>query len=128
MLAARYGFQRVVGVEFAVDICDVAERNLAVFRDRTGMAFESRILNIDAATYDVAVDDGVFFLYNPFDQPVLEVVLGNIRRSYEATPRPIHVIYARPLHRAALDADPFWKLMDDTDLDGLEDFAYYQPR
>lgn len=128
MMAVLSGFDRVVGVEFAGDICVLAERNLDAFRRRTGKEFESRILNLDAADYVVDNDDLVFFLYNPFDRPVLEAVLANIRRSHQSTPRAIHLVYGRPLQREALDEDPFWIAVDETDAGGLEDFVYYRPR
>lgn len=128
MLAVLSGFDRVVGVEFAVDICDLAEQNLEAFRRRTGKKFEYRILNLDASVYEVSDNDCVFFLYNPFDGPVLEAVLTNIRRSYESAPRPIHLVYGNPWQRQVLDADPFWLAVDETDAGGLEDFVHYRPR
>jgi len=128
MLAAQAGFHRLVGVEFATDVCDVAERNLDTFRAKAGVEFEYRILNLDATDYVVDDDDRVFFLYNPFDRPVLDAVLANIRRSYESSPRPIHLVYGRPLQRQALDDDPFWIAVDETDTGGLEDFVHYRPR
>lgn len=128
MMAVLSGYDRVVGVEFARDVCPVAEENLDAFRRRTGKRFESRILNIDAADYQVDPDDLVFFFYNPFGRPVLERVLANIRGSHEAHPRPIHVIYGRPLERAVLDDDPYWFQAGETDAGGLEDFVHYRPR
>jgi hypothetical protein len=126
MMAALSGFRRVVGVEFAVDVCDLAEQNLGTFRDRAEVEFEYRILNMDATDYQVGDDDRVFFLYNPFDPPVLEAVLANIRRSHEAAPRSIHLIYGNPWHRQVLDDDPFWHAVDETDTGGLEDFVHYR--
>jgi SAM-dependent methyltransferase len=128
MMAALSGFRRLVGVEFATDVCAVAEQNLETFRRRTDKEFEFRILNLDASDYQVDDDDRVFFFYNPFDRPVLEPVLANIRRSYEAKPRPIHLVYGSPWHRNVLDDDPFWRAVDETDAGGLEDFVYYRPR
>lgn len=128
MMAVLTGFDRVVGVEFARDVCPVAEQNLEVFRQRTRQEFESRILNLDATTYEINVEDRVFFFYNPFGPPVLEAVIANIRRSYESAPRPIHLVYGRPLHRGLLDDDPFWLAEKETDTGGLEDFVHYRPR
>jgi hypothetical protein len=128
MMAILSGFDRVVGVEFAGEICALAEQNLQAFRARTGRAFSAEILNLDAAAYAIDDDDRVFFLYNPFGPPVLEKVAANIRRSHEAAPRPIHLVYGRPLHREVLDSDPFWQAVNETDAGGLEDFVHYRPR
>ncbi len=126
MMAVLSGFNRVLGVEYASDICVLAEQNLDAFRKRTGKEFESRVLNLDAADYEVDDEDCVFFLYNPFDRPVFDVVLANIRRSHQSAPRTIHLVYGRPLQREALDEDPFWLAVDESDFGGLEDFVYYR--
>lgn len=127
MMAVLSGYRRLVGVEFAVEICPVAEQNLEAFRRKTDTEFEFRVLNLDAADYEIGDDDRVFFLYNPFDRPVLDRVLANIRRSLESSPRDVHVVYGRPLQRRALDDDPFWAVVAETDAGGLEDFVHYRP-
>jgi len=128
LLAVLYGFRSTVGVEFSKDLCFSSEQNLERFRDRTSKKFDSRIENVDAACYPVKDDECVFFFYNPFDDKVLEKVLGNIRLSLQSTPRPIHVIYARPLQRHLLDDDPFWCKVGETSAGGLDTFVYYRPR
>lgn len=128
LLSIEYGFERAVGIEFSPDLCRMAEDNLDRFRTRTGRRFESRVLNEDAACYQVNDDDCVFFLYDPFGQKVLEQVLGNIRHSLQSKPRAIHVIYAYPVHRQVLDDDPFWRTVAETTSGGFDPFVYYQPR
>lgn len=63
-----------------------------------------------------------------FGRPVLEAVLANLRRSLISGPRPIPLVYANPLHRQALDDDPFWLAVGETDARGLEEFVHYRPR
>ena len=128
MLSVLSGFHRTVGIEFAPDLCRVAEHNLDKFRARTGMQFEALVLNVDAACYKVNDDECVFFLFNPFDGEVLEQVLRNIRYSLQHKPRSIHIIYANPVHRQVLDNDPFWLNVGETDCGGFETFVYYQAR
>jgi ribosomal protein S18 acetylase RimI-like enzyme len=128
MLAIEYGFDRAVGIEFAIELCREAEGNLSKFRARSNRDFEARILNLDAACYTVNDDDCVFFLYDPFGKEVLEQVLSNIRHSLQSKPRLIHVVYAHPLYRQLLDDDPFWRTVGDTTSGGFDTFVYYQPR
>ncbi|HEY1990434.1 MAG TPA: hypothetical protein VGG43_13275 [Acidimicrobiales bacterium] len=127
LLAILNGFDRVVGVEFAEAVCEEAEHNLAKFRDRTGRQFESRVVNVDAASYSIGDDESVFFFHNPFDGTVLERVLKNIRLSLRSRPRPVHVVYVVPKHRQLLDDDPFWRVITETDSGGLSTAVYYQP-
>lgn len=128
MLAALHGFQHVVGVEYAVNLNPLAERNLEAFRWRTGRDFSFRIVGMDAGDYPVGDDEQVFFFYNPFDRLILERVLANIRRSYETSPRSVHVVYANPTQRLVLDQDPFWMAVDEIGGQGLETFVHYRPR
>ena len=95
LLAVLYGFQQTVGVEFAKDLFSTAEHNVQPFRDRTGMQFDARILNQDAACYQVNDDDCVLFLYNPFQRDVLEQVLNKIRLSLHSKPRSIFTLSMR---------------------------------
>src|SRR5882724_6223120 len=64
MLAAEYGFDRVVGVEFAAELCAIAKRNLAAFRQRLGRPVNVEIAEIDAAKFVISPDQTVFYLYN----------------------------------------------------------------
>lgn len=128
LLSILYGFHRVVGIEFAGDLCREAENNLDKFRARTGKHFEASVLCVDAACYPVDDHDCVFFLNNPFKRKVLEQVLGNIRQSLQSKPRSIHIVYANPVHRQVLDDDPFWRTAGETTSGGLERYVYYQPR
>lgn len=126
LLAILYGFHRVVGVEFAQNLCSVAEHNLNGFRDRTRRQFEADVVNVDAAFYPVNDDDCVFFFNNPFDSTVLEQVLSNIRLSLQSKHRLIHIVYAEPKHRQVLDDDPFWRTVGETTFGGYETVVYDQ--
>ena len=128
MLSVLLGFHRTIGIEFAPELCRVAEHNLDKFRARTGRQFDALVLNVDAACYRVNDDECVFFLFNPFDRKVLEQVLRNIRHSLQSKSRSIHVIYANPVHRQVLDNDPFWLNVGETDCGGFETFVHYQVR
>jgi len=126
LLAILYGFHRVVGVEFAQNLCSVAEHNLNGFRDRTRRQFEADVVNVDAAFYPVNDDDCVFFFNNPFDSTVLEQVLSNIRLSLQSKHRLIHIVYAEPKHRQVLDDDPFWRTVGETTFGGYQTVVYDQ--
>jgi hypothetical protein len=128
MLALVHGFRHAVGVEFAQELASHAERNLARFRARAGRHFDAQVLNIDATRYPVTAQDRVFFLYNPFQEEILTQVLNNIRASLQAAPRPVHIVYANPVHRHVLDNDPFWHNAGEFQFNGLETMVHYQPR
>jgi SAM-dependent methyltransferase len=111
MVAAPFGFRALRGVEFSSSLCAVARANIDRFRRRSGVAAEFEIIHGDAGEYVVRDDEDVFFLFNPFDDHVLERVIANISRSFAARPRPLLLIYRRPVHEDIItNASPFRKV------------------
>jgi SAM-dependent methyltransferase len=97
MMAARYGFRRVVGVEFSAELCRVARRNVEIFRRRAGASTEFEIVESDAAAYRYRDDENVFYLFNPFDAVVMRQILAGIEESRRRVPRTMWLIYYYPL-------------------------------
>lgn len=98
LLAGELPFARVVGVEYAPALCAEAERNLDVWRARTGRGANVEIVRADAATWEVAPDLHVFYLFNPFDEVVLARVVDQVHASLRRHPRPAWLVSnkARP--------------------------------
>lgn len=67
--ASRFGFSRVVGVDFDPRLVEAAEANKAAFR-YPAEAIE--FLVGDAADYLVPEDGALVFMFNPFDASVME--------------------------------------------------------
>jgi SAM-dependent methyltransferase len=89
-LAAAHGFGRVIGVEFARELHEIAVRNAGAARAR-GLDFEP-ILG-DAAEFEFPDAPLVAHFNNPFAESVMRRVLTNLARSYESHPRPVVVVY-----------------------------------
>lgn len=96
LLAAHCGFRKVVGVEFSRELCEAARRNVANFETRAATRVNATIIEADVVDYKVGDDDMVFFLFNPFDEVVLERVLANIVASIRAKPRAVWILYNHP--------------------------------
>jgi predicted RNA methylase len=105
MVAARHGFTRITGVEYAPELCEVARRNLSLFRRKTGLQFEAEVVEADAADYDIPSDANVFFMFNPFYGEILDVVARKIARSVAEVPRRVWLIYLYPECRSAFDGN-----------------------
>ncbi len=102
ILAAQYGFQKVVGVEFSSALCEIARRNVAQCQKRRPWPGQVEILHLDVVDYPIQPDDGVFFLFHPFHGDVLARVVENLRQSLAAHPRRVCVIYHSPAHHRVL--------------------------
>ncbi len=103
MVAAGHGFNRIVGVEYSHDLCEVARHNLSVFRRKTGIEFDAEVVEADAVDYGIPPDANVFFMFNPFYSEILEMVAWKIARSVAEHPRKVWLIYLYPECRAAFD-------------------------
>ena len=106
LLASRYGFDRVVGVEMSEELCAVARRNLATFLRAVPTASPMDVICADAAGHVVDDDTTVFFLFNPFGGVVLKQVLERIRESLERRPREATLVYSNAQHASAVEQVP----------------------
>jgi SAM-dependent methyltransferase len=89
-IAAEAGFARVVGVEFAKELHEVAAANARLLRKRR-LSIEP-ILG-DAGAFEFPEEPIVVYFSNPFRESVMEHVVDNLSASYAALPRPIVVVY-----------------------------------
>ena len=89
LMAARHGFKKVVGVEFSIELCEVAKNNLLKQR-------QCEVINSDVLQYTVPVENSIFFFYNPFTEEVMEKVLENIEMVQNRSKDSIF-IYANPI-------------------------------
>src|SRR5262249_20308841 len=56
ILAAEYGYRRVLGVEFSSLLCDIAQSNLQRYAERSRRGAELQVVNADAAEYPIPDD------------------------------------------------------------------------
>ena len=93
LIATRFDFRRIVGVEYSRELCELARHNSAIFRRKTGRGSNIEIVEADAATYEIQDDQNVFYFYNSFDAEILAQVQANIMRSLDTSPRPMWLVY-----------------------------------
>ena len=96
-VAAHHGFNRIVGIDFAKELCEEAERNMQkVQRHFPGVGYE--IIHSNVLCYHIQPTDSVFFLFNPFDAGTLVQFLQMLHQSLLLYPRDTWFIYASPQH------------------------------
>jgi SAM-dependent methyltransferase len=98
VLAAEYGFRRVIGVELAPALHDAAQRNVEAFRRRRPWAGGIELYCGDAVELPIPQGEALLFFYNPFADGVMRKVAANIERSYRERPRKLLVAYRNPVH------------------------------
>ena len=95
-VAAAKGCKKVSGIDFSKDLCMDALQNLTIIQQKQPLLL-AKIINNDAYTYAIPEDVDCIFLFNPFDDYLMEGVVEQIKKSLLTNPRMITIIYANPL-------------------------------
>ncbi len=109
LMATRYPFNMIVGVEFAKDLHEVAVRNVATYRHRTGLGANIRCVWGDALDWPLPNEPLVLYMYNPFGEAVMKRVLENVVRSWKFRPRSIFILYRTPACGDLFEHHPLFK-------------------
>jgi len=100
LIARKYPFRRIVGIEFAEELHQVALRNMSIVHDA-----RVELVHGDVATFEIPAEPLVVYLYNPFRPPLAGRIAEKLADSWRRRRRPIYVVYAYPAHlRDWLDA------------------------
>jgi 16S rRNA G966 N2-methylase RsmD len=98
MRAARFGFRRVIGVEFGENLYQVARSNVAKLQEQEKATGVIELVLGDAAEFQFPNDALVLYLYNPFGPEVVRKVVANLEVSLSERPRNCWLVYVNPLH------------------------------
>jgi hypothetical protein len=90
--AAAFPFKSVEGVEFSVELHAIADNNIRQYRRGKVRCPAIRSVLSDAAEFQLPAIPLVLYFFNPFSDPVLTIVVDNIRRSIAIDPRPVLII------------------------------------
>jgi hypothetical protein len=93
--AATYPFRKIIGVELLPELNTIAEGNIRQACEKLKCK-DIQLVQADAETYLPQEDVTVFFLFNPFEGPILSHVFNNILASLSASPRNISLVYLPP--------------------------------
>jgi cyclopropane fatty-acyl-phospholipid synthase-like methyltransferase len=102
VVAAHFGFKKLIGIEFAKELCIEASRNM----ERTQVAINDihwKVIHANVLDYPIQPDDAVFFMFNPFDEQTLSLFLDKLERSCNQNPRKTWFIYVSPQHAVTLE-------------------------
>jgi trans-aconitate methyltransferase len=123
LLASELPFRRVVGVEFAPELCEVARRDVKSFQSAAQRCRELEVVCADAAEYQLPDEPTLVYIYNSFEEPVMRAVLANVRRSVDEKPRKLLLaLVNRKLDASSLD-ETGWRCLAEHEYGEL-----YEPR
>ena len=93
LVASRFPFRKIVGVEYSEQLCDIARHNVSSFPKAEKKCNTIDVLCGDAAAFPIPEGPLLLFLFNPFGRQVMQQVVTNVRTSYQQNPRRIIVVY-----------------------------------
>jgi SAM-dependent methyltransferase len=111
LLASRYAFKRVIGVEISRNLTERALENIHKFKPDNQQCNQIEVVCNDALNYDIPCERGFIYFYNPFDEQIMAAVLRRIEQSLQRWPRKIYAIYHRPMHRKVWDESSEFQLI-----------------
>jgi hypothetical protein len=115
LVAVQVGIRKARGIEFARELCVVAQKNWVSFQQRSGCPENAcDIIEGDVTTYAYPADESVYFINNPFDEVILSRVLEGIAASVRAHPRGVLLVICNlsPHYRAVMDARRDFQLQE----------------
>lgn len=124
MIAALYGFKKIVGIDFSQSLCQLAEKNLGAFSRRRKLNPNVSIVHQDVVHYEFQGDDKTVFLYDPFGPVVLSKVIENLGDSLRAHPRQIRLIYNSPRHHEVIQQSGLFTSSRHYEIGGTEFCVY----
>jgi hypothetical protein len=125
-MAAELGFRKVIGIEFAEDLCQTARRNVEHYRASSAKPPSIAVEHADACLYPFSDEPTVFFLYNPFNRTVMRSFVANLERSLVRSPREVYVLYSLPFWREVWDASPTFSRVAGTSMWSEDWYAVYR--
>ena len=103
LVASEFPFAEIVGVEFAVELHEIAAQNIQRYRSKTQKCKNIKSLNLDALKFEIPRTPLVLFLCNPFRPDVLVPVLQRLQQSLDSHPRDVTLIYGAPFHGGLIE-------------------------
>ena len=93
LLAAKYGFRKIIGVEFAEELCHVAASNVEIYNVNAKARGQIDVFCMDARRFSIPDGPVMLFFYSPFTGSVMQEVLDNIATSFARSKRDIVIIF-----------------------------------
>jgi hypothetical protein len=106
LLASNYPFRKIVGVEFAAELIEVAQTNLFKYRNPTQKCTDIEFICTDVTEYRLAAEPTVFYFCNPFVKDVMKTTVARIEQSLRKFPREAWIVYVNPVEHHMFDGNP----------------------
>ncbi|HSY36147.1 MAG TPA: class I SAM-dependent methyltransferase [Acidobacteriaceae bacterium] len=111
MLASELPFREVVGVELSASLCQVAEKNLEMWRASGRALSPMRLVQGDALGLRLPEGRLLIFMYNPFLAPMMRRLLERVAAAAGGRRGEIDLLYVVPQQEAVFAEFPGFELL-----------------
>ena len=111
LMASRWPFRRLIGVELHADLLEVARRNQRAFEASTGRAVAAEWVQADFFQWTLPDEPVLLFLNNPFPEALTLQALQALTPQVAAHRHPVWLAF-RKMPRSSdqwLQASPHWR-------------------
>jgi tRNA A58 N-methylase Trm61 len=115
LLASTYAFRKIIGVEFSPQLHRIAEQNIRNYQNPSQRCWNIELRLGDVLDYRIPEESVVLYLFNPFNEKLVELLVANIRKSLEVKPRSVFVLYKNPIANAVFEKQEFLRTVKITD-------------
>ena len=97
LMASEYPFRKIIGVELLPELHEIAQENLARYKNKSQKCRALQAICGDAVDFDFPDEPLVIFLFNPLPEAGLSTVMAHLDASLRVHPRAVYVLYHNPL-------------------------------
>ncbi|MGB8543315.1 MAG: hypothetical protein WCD49_16925 [Candidatus Acidiferrales bacterium] len=108
-IASNYPFRKIIGVEFSPQLHQIAQENVRSYRSAEQQCTDLELVLSDATQYQIPPGPLVLYMFNPFNEKIVRTLVGNVRASIEANPRPVFILYKNPVANLVFEENKFVK-------------------
>ena len=111
MMSSEFPFSSILGVELNPALTTIAQANLPKWSATPHACTNLQVLNADALSLPIPESPTLLYLYNPFDEHVLQPFLDRLYAASQTRSAPIDLIYSRAEHAHLVEAVPGMALL-----------------
>jgi hypothetical protein len=114
LMASDLPWRRIVGVELAPALHEVAQRNVALYRSPAQRCTSFELWRGDAAKFVLPPGNLVVYLFQPFPADTMAAVMDNVKKSIGSGAR-VALAYMNPLFDTMIRASGIFELYEHRD-------------
>jgi hypothetical protein len=110
LLASAWPFRAIIGVEISAQLTAIARENLDSYAEPSQRCKDFTLVCTDILHYRFPTEPSVLYMFNPFERPIVELLLHKLEESLVESPRKVVFVYQNPVHGEVFDQSRCFRL------------------